>query len=142
MYGSGASGRRYPSTTSTASPSTQCQKCLEYGHWTFECKNPRAYRPRPTRTQQLTKPLKPINAELPEEFKTKKGVADKLLEEKEKKRKRARSDSSGSTATSSDEYSSSGSADSSSASDSSSVTDDSTSSSERDNDRRRKRRRR
>ncbi|CAG8595026.1 8430_t:CDS:2 [Paraglomus brasilianum] len=157
MFGSGASGRRYPSTTSRASPSTQCQKCLEYGHWTFECKNSRVYRARPTRTQQLTKPLKPINTDLPEEFKTKRGVADKLLEEKEKKRKRAYSRSSdgasasstndtdsdsdsdeSSSGSSSDEYSSSESADSSSASDSSSDA----SSSDRDTDRRRKRRRR
>ncbi|CAG8535079.1 651_t:CDS:2 [Funneliformis caledonium] len=71
MDKSGFSGRRYPSTGSKPSPNTKCQKCLETGHWTYECKNKRAYSARPTRTQQLTKPLKPISIELPDDFKTK-----------------------------------------------------------------------
>ncbi|CAG8664411.1 14080_t:CDS:2, partial [Racocetra fulgida] len=88
-----------------ASPKTQCQKCLEYGHWrlqashslcvmqTYECKNERVYKPRPTRTQQLTKPLKPISVELPDELGIKKDVPEKLeksddvKESKRKKRK-------------------------------------------------------
>ncbi len=28
----------------------QCQKCLKFGHWTFECKNTSAYLYRPSRT--------------------------------------------------------------------------------------------
>ena len=28
----------------------QCQKCLKYGHWTFECKNTRTYLYRPSRS--------------------------------------------------------------------------------------------
>ncbi|BBN10822.1 hypothetical protein MPTK1_5g06710 [Marchantia polymorpha subsp. ruderalis] len=34
----------------------QCQKCLEIGHWTFDCKNERVYVSRPSRTQQLKNP--------------------------------------------------------------------------------------
>ncbi|CAJ0920640.1 7642_t:CDS:2 [Entrophospora sp. SA101] len=62
--------RKYPSSTTHATSNTQCQKCLEFGHWTYECKNSRVYKARPTRTQQLSKPLKPIAVELPEEFKS------------------------------------------------------------------------
>ncbi len=31
----------------------QCQKCLKFGHWTYECKNPSAYLYRPSRTTLL-----------------------------------------------------------------------------------------
>ena len=31
----------------------QCQKCLKYGHWTYECKNTAAYLYRPSRTTLL-----------------------------------------------------------------------------------------
>ena len=30
-----------------------CQKCLQLGHWTYECKNERVYSSRPSRTQLL-----------------------------------------------------------------------------------------
>ncbi|KAL3634650.1 hypothetical protein CASFOL_021704 [Castilleja foliolosa] len=44
-------------TTSTISgPSSQCQKCYQTGHWTYECKNERVYISRPSRTQQLKNP--------------------------------------------------------------------------------------
>ncbi|KAG9298211.1 hypothetical protein G9A89_002699 [Geosiphon pyriformis] len=71
VYQPGSSGRRYPASVVRASSKTQCQKCLEFGHWTFECKNSRVYKARPTRTQQLTKPLKPVIVDLPDELKTK-----------------------------------------------------------------------
>ncbi|KAJ4888118.1 zinc knuckle (CCHC-type) family protein [Raphanus sativus] len=35
---------------------SQCQKCFETGHWTYECKNERVYVSRPSRTQQLKDP--------------------------------------------------------------------------------------
>lgn len=31
----------------------QCQKCLEIGHWTYQCKNQRVYNARPSRTAIL-----------------------------------------------------------------------------------------
>ena len=33
-----------------------CQRCLQTGHWTYECKNAPVYKARPTRTQQLMQP--------------------------------------------------------------------------------------
>lgn len=33
-----------------------CQRCLQTGHWTYECKNAPVYKSRPTRTQQLKQP--------------------------------------------------------------------------------------
>ncbi|XP_043694778.1 zinc finger CCHC domain-containing protein 10 [Telopea speciosissima] len=36
--------------------SSQCQKCFQTGHWTYECKNERVYISRPSRTQQLKNP--------------------------------------------------------------------------------------
>ncbi len=31
----------------------QCQRCLKYGHWTYECKNEKTYVYRPSRTMQF-----------------------------------------------------------------------------------------
>ncbi|CAH1105582.1 unnamed protein product [Psylliodes chrysocephalus] len=36
----------------------RCQKCLEYGHWSYECKGKRKYLHRSSRTQLLKKRLK------------------------------------------------------------------------------------
>lgn len=36
---------------------TRCQKCLEYGHYSFECKGKRKYLHRPSRTTQLKKAM-------------------------------------------------------------------------------------
>jgi len=36
----------------------QCQKCLEKGHWTYECKNEKKYLYRPSRTKEMNKGLK------------------------------------------------------------------------------------
>ncbi|KAK9949404.1 hypothetical protein M0R45_004928 [Rubus argutus] len=38
------------------SAASQCQKCFQPGHWTYECKNERVYISRPSRTQQLKNP--------------------------------------------------------------------------------------
>ncbi|GAB4843029.1 hypothetical protein Ancab_013006 [Ancistrocladus abbreviatus] len=35
---------------------SQCQKCFQTGHWTYECKNERVYISRPSRSQQLKNP--------------------------------------------------------------------------------------
>ena len=34
----------------------QCQKCLRFGHWTYECKNETAYLYRPSRTTIIKNP--------------------------------------------------------------------------------------
>ncbi|KAI0801778.1 zinc knuckle-domain-containing protein [Irpex lacteus] len=135
---------RKTNSNPVATSSTVCQKCLGTGHFTYQCKGSRPYIPRPSRTQQLENPrvLAKLKAdgkpsvEVPEEFKRKSGVANKILEEKEKarakegsskdagpSRKRRKRDSSVSSSGSS-RSSSSGSSDSSdSDSDSSSSSD-------------------
>lgn len=44
------------SSTSMVGVASQCQKCFQTGHWTYECKNERVYISRPSRTQQLKNP--------------------------------------------------------------------------------------
>ncbi|CAO3654756.1 unnamed protein product [Mucor hiemalis] len=124
-------GPRYNNSAKKAATTTQCQKCLEHGHWTYECKKDRSYRVRPTRTQQLKKPIKLYEPELPEELQdNRQGLAAKILKKKEKerhsKKKRSRSyssssdsSSSSSSGSSSDSESDSGSSSSGSESDSS-----------------------
>uniref|UniRef100_A0A8D3CCX0 Zinc finger, CCHC domain containing 10 n=1 Tax=Scophthalmus maximus TaxID=52904 RepID=A0A8D3CCX0_SCOMX len=36
----------------------RCQKCLEMGHWTYECTGKRKYVHRPSRTVEMKKKLK------------------------------------------------------------------------------------
>ncbi|KAF9464179.1 zinc knuckle-domain-containing protein [Collybia nuda] len=85
-----------PRATST----TICQKCLGTGHFIYECKSTRPYVSRPSRTQQLENPrvLAKLKAEgkpsfeVPEEFKHKSGMANKILETKEKERQKGNND--------------------------------------------------
>ncbi|KAM7484995.1 hypothetical protein LguiA_001004 [Lonicera macranthoides] len=44
------------SMTTIGGSGSQCQKCFQTGHWTYECKNERVYISRPSRTQQLKNP--------------------------------------------------------------------------------------
>lgn len=58
------------SSMSTISGTSQCQKCYQAGHWTYECKNERVYIARPSRTQQLKNPklrMKPVSYDLDNE---------------------------------------------------------------------------
>jgi hypothetical protein len=41
----------------------QCQKCLEKGHWTYECTGKRKYSERPSRTKLLKKKMKMLEEE-------------------------------------------------------------------------------
>ena len=44
-------------TGAKATATTRCQKCLTYGHFTYECKQKHhIYKPRPSRSQQLKNP--------------------------------------------------------------------------------------
>ncbi|KAI7841725.1 hypothetical protein COHA_004591 [Chlorella ohadii] len=62
LYGSGAHAMagRYKSQgrfgQGQAGGAPTCQRCLQQGHWTYECKNEPVYQSRPTRTQQLKNP--------------------------------------------------------------------------------------
>ncbi|RRT74140.1 hypothetical protein B296_00024125 [Ensete ventricosum] len=56
-------GERKDIRSSVSSPggTSQCQKCYQVGHWTYECKNERVYISRPSRTQQLKNPKLKMN---------------------------------------------------------------------------------
>ncbi|KAK9810622.1 hypothetical protein WJX73_005255 [Symbiochloris irregularis] len=45
-----------PAPSSAAASKATCQRCLQTGHWTYECPNPPAYSARPSRTEQLLNP--------------------------------------------------------------------------------------
>ncbi|KAF1960222.1 hypothetical protein CC80DRAFT_405331, partial [Byssothecium circinans] len=101
--------RRPGTGRSKASADTLCQKCLNRGHYSYECTvsaQQRPYKSRPSRTQQLLNPqLKPkLTTEVPNDLLRKKGIADEILAKKEeergrKSRKPSRSYSSGSVST-------------------------------------------
>jgi len=124
-------GPKYLSSGNRATASTQCQRCLEHGHWTYECSKPRVYKARPTRTQQLSRPITLVQPELPPELADKKGVADNILrrKEKERKQKKQRALSPSSSSSNSSNTSSESNSESESDSDSSSGSSSSSSSS-------------
>ncbi|VVC24377.1 Zinc finger, CCHC-type [Cinara cedri] len=110
----------------------RCQKCLEYGHWTYECKGKRKFADRPTRTTLLKRNLnkdRPASQLLPK-LKDEK-LKKKRKDDKRKKKRGNQSDSDGSSASSSDSSSDSGSSgdDSDTSGSSSSTSTSSTSSS-------------
>ncbi|CAE6379225.1 unnamed protein product [Rhizoctonia solani] len=122
-----------------ATADTICQKCLQRGHFIYECKSAQPYKARPSRSQLLEKPElvrkrgdKP-SVEVPEEFKKRSGIANKILQEKEKDReaKRKRSASPSSSGSSSSDSDSESESDSDSGSDSSGSDSDSDSGSSR-----------
>jgi hypothetical protein len=87
--------RRPGTGPSKASATTLCQKCLQRGHYSYECKaraQDRPYKSRPSRTQQLLNPrLAPaLTTEVPSDLVRKKGVADDILAKKESERARGR----------------------------------------------------
>ncbi|KAG9458727.1 hypothetical protein H6P81_003235 [Aristolochia fimbriata] len=86
------------SMASSGSAASQCQKCFQPGHWTYECKNERVYISRPSRTQQLKNPKLKMklsvsyeldNPDIPEEpGKDKKSSSKKGGKSERKKSKR------------------------------------------------------
>ncbi|XP_029175603.1 zinc finger CCHC domain-containing protein 10-like [Nylanderia fulva] len=106
----------------------RCQKCLERGHWTYECKGKRKHLHRSSRTSQLKKALQQQqdgNTQVPNK-ETKNHVRKKMKMEES-------SSSSDSSSSSSEDSSSSESSSSSSSSDSESDSSDSVSSSSSSN---------
>ncbi|RDW91325.1 hypothetical protein BP5796_02490 [Coleophoma crateriformis] len=88
-YGRGGQG------PSRATATTQCQKCLKRGHYSYECKavvQDRPYTSRPSRTQQLLNPklVPKLNSDVPQDLLRKKGVADEQLAKAEQERGRKR----------------------------------------------------
>ncbi|XP_046741917.1 zinc finger CCHC domain-containing protein 10 isoform X2 [Diprion similis] len=113
----------------------RCQKCLEMGHWSYECKGKRKYVHRSSRTTQLKKAIKQQEVE-----KLEPEMSSEIVKQKKKVRKDSSStsdsdssstDSSSSDGSSSDDSDSSDSS-SSSSSNSSSSSSTSSSSSSRD----------
>jgi len=91
--------RRPGTGPSRASADTLCQKCLQRGHYSYECKasaQERPYKSRPSRTQQLLNPqLQPkLTTHVPHALVHRRGLADALLSQKEATRRRSRSPSS------------------------------------------------
>jgi hypothetical protein len=83
------------SETSSGGAYTQCQKCFQHGHWTYECKNERVYMSRPSRTQQLKNPKLRKNASVSYQFvnpdlEKERDEERKMMEEKLKKEKSER----------------------------------------------------
>ncbi|XP_062187632.1 uncharacterized protein LOC133890981 [Phragmites australis] len=83
------------SETSSLGAYTQCQKCFQHGHWTYECKNERVYVSRPSRTQQLKNPKLKKNVSVSSHFENPDLVKEreeerKLVKEKLKKEKSER----------------------------------------------------
>lgn len=89
-------GERKDQKTSM-STATNCQKCFQPGHWTYECKNERVYISRPSRTQQLKNPKLRMrgtvsydldNPDIEKEVKLDKNVKKKHTNSKGKNNKR------------------------------------------------------
>lgn len=57
--------RKDKTSGSTLGAASQCQKCFQTGHWTYECKNERVYISRPSRTQQLKNPKLRMKVSIP-----------------------------------------------------------------------------
>lgn len=124
---------------------SQCQKCFQAGHWTYECKNERVYISRPSRSQLLKNPklrqkmMASYNADDPDI----KGDEEEKKEKAEKRAKKSKRKYRSETESSSDsEASESGSDSRSSASGSDYSSDESassySSSSDSEEERRRK----
>ncbi|KAJ9068675.1 Zinc finger CCHC domain-containing protein 10 [Entomophthora muscae] len=115
------------------SSNPKCQKCNEYGHWSYECKNEQKYLYRPSRTKQLANPVPFAPIAPPLEIPTSKKILSSVLQSVKPKpsRKRSRrspSSSSSSSSGSGSESDSSSNSRHSSASDVSSVSKISTTS--------------
>nr|CAH7727511.1 unnamed protein product [Callosobruchus chinensis] len=110
----GSMNKTYINKSKTTYPpqGVRCQKCLEYGHWSYECKGKRKYLHRSSRTQQLKKRLKSKEEGKP--------VDPAGANQRAKQKTKKESSSSDSSDSSSDSDSSSSSSSSDSTSDSSS----------------------
>ena len=76
----------------------QCQKCLQMGHYMYECKNERAYTYRESKSKQLASAKEPVfSLELPPDEREKRAREDEILDEEKKdehKKKKARASAS------------------------------------------------
>jgi len=157
--GSGWRGNASFSNKTSQAKSQQCQKCLQIGHWTYQCKGERAYNRRPSRSavvknaQASVPNVQFYNTEKPPDpQRDLKEKVDALLKKKHKKKRKkspsvSASSESESESSSENESSSSGSGSESSSSSgsessSSSGSGSSSESSESDSDKNHKTKRR
>ncbi|KAH8360033.1 hypothetical protein KR093_010223, partial [Drosophila rubida] len=102
----------------------RCQKCLNLGHWSYECKEKRKYVHRSSRTKQLSKHLKEKNANSAGTLSVTNETVIAVREKRTKlKRRRSVSSSSSSSSDSSSSSSESSNSDSSNSGDSSDSSD-------------------
>eukprot|EP00095_Tigriopus_kingsejongensis_P005209 maker-scaffold408_size180710-snap-gene-0.40 protein:Tk05209 transcript:maker-scaffold408_size180710-snap-gene-0.40-mRNA-1 annotation:"zinc finger cchc domain-containing protein 10" len=52
-----------PKKSEPPTETIRCQKCLQFGHWTYECQNDRKYLHRDSRTVALKRKLKEVEQE-------------------------------------------------------------------------------
>ncbi|KAK4388394.1 hypothetical protein Sango_2446000 [Sesamum angolense] len=76
------------SSTTTLGSASQCQKCFQTGHWTYECKNERVYISRPSRTQQLKNPKLRMKFSISYDLDNPDVQVDEKSKKREKKSKR------------------------------------------------------
>lgn len=76
------------SMSTVGSSSSQCQKCFQTGHWTYECKNERVYISRPSRTQQLKNPKLRMKVSISYDLDNPDAEKDAMAEKDAKKSKR------------------------------------------------------
>lgn len=72
---------------------SQCQKCFQPGHWTYECKNERVYISRPSRTQQLKNPKLRMKASVSLELDSRDSKEEKNEKQSKKSKRKHQSDS-------------------------------------------------
>lgn len=134
------------SVSTVAGAASQCQKCFETDHWTYECKNERVYISRPSRTQQLKNPklrMKPTsydldNPDIVNEIEPEKHSKKSKTKTKRKSKRKHRSDTESGTDSDASVFESESSSD---ASDRSSGESESSYSSSTDSEEERRRRR-
>ncbi|XP_020610771.1 zinc finger CCHC domain-containing protein 10-like isoform X2 [Orbicella faveolata] len=115
----------------------RCQKCLQIGHWTYECNNKRKYLQRDSRTAVIKKKIKLMKSASENTDTTNSEALDKEKETSEKSSDESdESDSDSDESSTSDDSDSSD--DSSSSSSGSSSSNSSSSSEESDSDNKRK----
>ncbi|KAE8704536.1 phospholipid-transporting ATPase 2-like [Hibiscus syriacus] len=88
--------RKDKTSTMSAIGASQCQRCFQAGHWTYECKNERVYMSRPSRTQQLKNPKLRMKPSIPYELDNP-DVKDEKDDRRSKKSKQKHRSDSGSS---------------------------------------------
>jgi uncharacterized protein (DUF2384 family) len=78
--------KRKTASSSSSQREIKCQKCLQIGHLLFQCQaEERPYVSRPSRSQQLKKPIV-LKRQKQEQLESRKGLADKILKQAEEER--------------------------------------------------------